>query len=133
VEGASIEDLVTTCHLGEVTASVRRHVFVAPFPCRVASARLVTAGAVPEAEDASWTITLERVRGEERSPIVAKTTVPETGEAIGPSVSWHFDVSDWDRAAAELKSNDVVVVGFEQVGPAPPLADVLVALRYEPR
>lgn len=128
----TIEHLVATCHLGDITGSSESYVFVAPFPCRLASARLVTKSEVPEAPETLWTIALYRHRGDERRQLVAKTTEPETGELIVPNVAWHFDVSAWDEQARSLATNDVVAMSFDTTGSPPPLRGVLAVLRYEP-
>ncbi len=92
MEHPSVEHLVAACHLGDLGVPSAAHVFVAPFPCRLAAAGLVATGDVPESEESYVETTLVRRRAGEVRPIVSKTTRAETGEGIGADTYWHFDV-----------------------------------------
>lgn len=130
----TIEHLVTTCHVGEVTAPSQAHVFVAPFPCRLAAAGLVTTNDVMEAEESFLEVSLVGRRSGVERPIVTKTTKLETGEEIRAGTYWHFDVCPWDREARQLATGAVVSLHVQPHGPAKgaALTGVLVVLRYEP-
>ena len=132
MEVPSIEHLVATCHLGEVRAPAFAHVFVAPFPCRIAGAGLVTTNDVPESVRAYLTVALSRQRHGETRPMVRKTTLPETGEGIRANAYWHFDVCEWDSEARQLPTGSVVSLSVEGMGPVTGLRGVLVVVRYEP-
>ena len=137
MEYPSIEHLVVTCHLGDIDTPSEAHVFVAPFPCRLAAAGIVTATDVPLTPDDFAEVALVRRRGGEERPIVTKTTRAETGEAISAGAYWHFDVCAWDPEARVLPTGTVVSLrsrpgGPAGTGPSQRLAGVLTVLRYEP-
>lgn len=132
MEIPSIEHLVATCHLGEVRAPAYAHVFVAPFPCRIASAGLVTTNDVPESARSYLRVGLSRQRYGEARSMVCKTTLPDSGEGIQANTYWHFDVCEWDPEARQLPTGSVVSLSVEGMGPVPGLRDVLVVVRYEP-
>ncbi len=132
MEHPSVEHLVAACHLGDLGVPSAAHVFVAPFPCRLAAAGLVATGDVPESEESYVETTLVRRRAGEVRPIVSKTTRAETGEGIGADTYWHFDVCAWDREARRLATGAVVSLETRAEGAPPGLTGVLVVLRYEP-
>ncbi|MEQ4210117.1 hypothetical protein [Actinopolymorpha sp. B9G3] len=138
----TIEHLVTTCQLGDIGAPSETHVFVAPFPCRLAAGGLVTTNDVMESEESFLEVSLIGRRFGDERQIVTKTTKVETGEEISAGTYWHFDVCEWDREARHLATGAVVSLrvrpGGRETGdqddrPAvPALTGVLVALRHEP-
>lgn len=128
----TVEHLAIACHLGDIAESGDRHVFVAPFPCLIASARLVATAGIPESAEFGWEIGLLRRRSGVETPIVTKTTARETGQEILPDTEWSFDVSPWDAEARQLPTGGVVSMRFRRHGTPPPITGVLVVLRYEP-
>lgn len=131
-EHVTVEHLVVACHLGDVAHTTDRHVFVAPFPCLIASARLVTTSAIEESEHDLWEVSLLRRQADDEAQLVLKSTAPEVGQEIIANTEWHFDVSPWDAQARRLPTGAVLSMRFRAQGSPGALTGVLVVLRYEP-
>jgi hypothetical protein len=132
-EVPTLEELVVTAEMGDVTGTTSHPIFIAPFPCEVRQASLVQwYGAVPAAAARYWTIKLWRVRGGTSADIAVKTTRPGTGEAVRTRIAWTFDQVPFGPARS-LDKGDVVALAFYKTGTAPPLKRLAATLRYSPR
>jgi hypothetical protein len=132
-EVPTLEELVVSTELGDVTQTTSHPLFIAPFPCDVRQASLVQwYGAVLANNQKFWTIKLWRVRGGVSADIAVKTTRPTSGEAVRTRIAWTFDQVPFG-AARSLDKGDVVALAFYKTGGAPPLKRLAATLRYSPR
>jgi hypothetical protein len=132
-EVPTLEELVVSTELGDVTGTTSHPLFIAPFPCDVRQVSIVQwYGAVLANNSKFWTIKLWRVRGGASADIAVKTTRPGTGEAVRTRIAWTFDQVPFGPARS-LDKGDIVALAFYQTGGPPPLKRLAATLRYSPR
>jgi hypothetical protein len=132
-EVPTLQQLVVSGELGTVKSTTSHPLFIAPFPCHIRQASLVTwYGNVPASNRRFWTVKLWRVRAGKTADIAVKTTKETGGHGIRARHAWPFDAAHFGPAGT-LDKGDAVAFAFYRTGAAPPLRRVAGMVRYVPR
>lgn len=134
---ASIEELTQVVPFATVTATTTAAAWIAPFPCKIVAASLLSYGAnIPASTVNYWSVTLRKLvnnAGTVTSSVIAvKTSRSDTGQAVTGKADWNFDNVPFDPVAQNLAKGDVLDVLWGTVGAPPQWTAPLLVFRYEP-